>query len=410
MLFEYGNAAMMVRPKNVMLIVVLVALVACVSHFYIADRLGFLRFVYPLESGVTQYRLSCSAGGPSWLVEVLQFANESQASLANQVAYIAPDGARFHCENGWQAGMLRSPAITERTRFRYASISKLFTADLILELVNEGVLTLDTELQTIFPQELAVVKDERIKSITIRQLLNHSAGFDRFKTPDPLFEHYDKPWCPYNPLALADLALDFNPGAQTKYSNVGYCLLGMVAERVTGVPYRQLVENQIENSGIRFIDGPYLADEARYDFRYSDFYGSGYYKYFDFYALSSSAGLSGSAIDAASEIKRMINRSPLNILSFSVPDGCDAKSFSRCYGLVLSIYKPSGGALKLLIQNGFLPGTSSAAIIDDRGGITVWLGSGTPPEGHRSTQKMNQYIYDKLELYYSNIPTNSYNE
>src|SRR5690606_38280416 len=128
--------------------------------------------------------------------------------------------------------------------------------------------------------------------------------FDRLRTPDPMSLHRTKPWCPYSTSRLSTLRLDFAPGERYAYSNVGYCLLGMILERVTGTPYRQWIEREyrLKQAGIRFVDTSFYADEVRYDFRNSNLYGESYSNYFDFYALSSSAGLSGSALALAENV------------------------------------------------------------------------------------------------------------
>src|SRR5690606_24299187 len=121
---------------------------------------------YPIEAQIARFQMTCSNNAPVWLKASLQYATRMQGSLANQVAYIDPNGMLHHCENGWVGNLFRSPALDPDARFRFASVTKLFTADAVLSLVNAGKLTLDTRLVKVLPEVLPV-KDERLASVTI---------------------------------------------------------------------------------------------------------------------------------------------------------------------------------------------------------------------------------------------------
>src|SRR5690606_18601318 len=166
-----------------------------VSHLVITNPQGPMRLIYPVQAQIAQFKMTCSSGAPGWLETSLRYATRSQGSLANQIAYIDPAGQFHHCENGWSGTFWRSPEVDQNTRFRFASVTKLFTADAVLSLINAGKLTLNTRLVDILPEVLPV-KDERLKLVTVEQLLNHTAGFDRSNGQDPMFLLDIKPWCP----------------------------------------------------------------------------------------------------------------------------------------------------------------------------------------------------------------------
>ena len=100
------------------------------------------------------------------------------------------------------------------------------------------------------------VADPRIYDITVRQLLQHSGGWDRDKSKgyDPLNvfnwdeENPDVPR-PVTPEEIIRTklreSLDFEPGTQFAYSNFGYYTLGRVIEAVTGLPYEEYVRSEI---------------------------------------------------------------------------------------------------------------------------------------------------------------------
>lgn len=145
-------------------------------------------------------------------------------------------------------------------RMRAGSITKTFTAMLILQLVDEGKLSLDDSVDKWLPGLVEDTVDTPMsgKDITVRQLLNHTSGMGNFVFDDNwLFEYANNPTKQYTPEELVKMTLAFPdteyytvpiaaPGVEWNYSNTGYVLLGLIAEKVTGDTW----ENEIEN---RFI-------------------------------------------------------------------------------------------------------------------------------------------------------------
>ena len=141
--------------------------------------------------------------------------------------------------------------------FRIASVTKPITATAILVLVERGQLDLDAKVLDILKPPVvsqAKVSDKRWKQITVRQLLFHTAGFDRDTGFDPMFRSDEIAKATGTPPPADSTAiihymlgrpLDFDPGAKHVYSNFGYCLLGRVIEQVTGKPYAEAVQNLV---------------------------------------------------------------------------------------------------------------------------------------------------------------------
>jgi len=239
----------------------------------------------------------------------------------------------YECHYGWNAFSLFSSRVTQQSRFRYASMTKALTADAVLRQVRAGKLTLDDRLlDWLLPG--VQVADPRLRAVTIEQLLRHSAGFDRMRSVDPMTVRERKPWCPYSAKPLAEVRLDFAPGERYAYSNLNYCLLGMLLEKTSGIPLRKLMEREysLRARGIRFIDGPYLDDEVSYDFRNGGFYGDDYWRYFDFEALSSAAGLSGSASAYASLWATLRDEQGFPVAQATRENICEAERLRGCYG------------------------------------------------------------------------------
>jgi len=136
--------------------------------------------------------------------------------------------------------------------FRIASISKPLTAVAVLQLVESGRLALETQVWQLL--DLAAPADRRWKDITVRHLLQHTGGFDRGRSFDPMFRarqiaaELDVPLPPAPRDIIRFMVgqeLDFDPGSRYAYSNFGYCLLGRVIERIAGGPYEQYVRQHV---------------------------------------------------------------------------------------------------------------------------------------------------------------------
>lgn len=144
--------------------------------------------------------------------------------------------------------------------FRVASVSKLITATAIMKLVEDGSVSLT---DTVFGENgilndsiYSVIKDSKVKSITIENLLNHTSGWTN-KQGDPLFQTLEiaKKMKSELPLktetivqyVLENRKLDYKPGKKSVYSNLGYAVLGLVIEKITNRSYEDYVATQILN-------------------------------------------------------------------------------------------------------------------------------------------------------------------
>ena len=143
-------------------------------------------------------------------------------------------------------------AVSPTSLFRIASVSKPITAVAILKLVQQKALSLDDKIVSFL--QLRKPKDPRWKSVTVRQLLHHTGGWDSKASYDPMF-HFrtiakDKQLS--FPLSHQDLieymldqSLDFEPGSRYAYSNFGYCLLGRIIEKATKTSYETYVKEAV---------------------------------------------------------------------------------------------------------------------------------------------------------------------
>lgn len=147
---------------------------------------------------------------------------------------------------------IRGPVdLTPEHIFRIASHSKTFTATALMQLVEQGRLRLD-DLAATFVPWLAEHSDPRVGEVTLRQLLSHGAGIIR-DGRDCDFWQLERPFPDADQLRGEVLAspLVTDPNVALKYSNIGYSVLGVVIEEVSGLSYGDYVlENIVRPLGL----------------------------------------------------------------------------------------------------------------------------------------------------------------
>jgi len=133
-----------------------------------------------------------------------------------------------------------------QTKFEIGSMTKQFTALLVLQFVNEGKIKLDGHLSDYLPY----YRRDTGNRVTVSQLLSHTSGIPNFISAPGFLEgpasrteysvkNFAQKYCGGD--------LEFAPGTRFNYSNSGYFLLGAILEQVSGNPYEQLLKERIFN-------------------------------------------------------------------------------------------------------------------------------------------------------------------
>jgi len=132
---------------------------------------------------------------------------------------------------------------TGKTCYRIASISKIFTATAIMQLVEAGKINLDEKISVYLPWFVSSV-DQKISNITVRQLLTHTSSISRdgdtlhwIENEFPDLKHIEK--------YISNLKLSFNIRSRWKYSNFGYSILGALIEQVSEKTYEEYIQENI---------------------------------------------------------------------------------------------------------------------------------------------------------------------
>ncbi|MFN8525285.1 MAG: serine hydrolase domain-containing protein [Chloroflexota bacterium] len=290
--------------------------------------------------------------------------------------------------------------------FRVASVSKPITAVAIMQLVEQERLSLDAPaymlLDRLIPTDPSA-RDPRLAGATVRTLLQHTGGWDRGRSFDPLFmpwfktaaeEYGDRFPTSCETVARFMLArpLDFAPGAGYAYSNFGYCLLGLIVERISGQPYQAYVrEHVLMPAGIsrmalgRTAPDERLSDEVTYydipDARLaSNILGRGPalvarpYGAFALEAMAANGGWVGSAMDLVRFADALDGRAGMPLLLNETLATMTERperiwqNTSSYYGMGWLVRPVRGGAT--LWHTGSLPGSYALLVRQQQG--TTW--------------------------------------
>ena len=321
--------------------------------------------------------------------------------------------------------------------FRWESMSKTVTAVAIMRLVEDGKLNLDDPVFTILNQYSPYNGrwgDSRLTGITVRQLLQHTGGWDRLTSlqADPVdgegvvkatsATHSSFP--PSIDTVIRYMLaqrLDFAPGARFAYSPFGYELLGRVIEKISGQPYATFVRQRVLDplgldrvqQGSAHLEGRLPGEVKYYDYpgapRIHSYVSSARemqprpYGFQDFDLTDSAGAWVGSAIDAAKLVAMLDGsrpRAPIGPDSFqamlkqSQPQTwIDANSW---YGFGLFVW-PLGDGL-LWGHGGYNPGAQTYFYHWPNGAVCAFLfnttGTDSSPTG--ATAYVSPAIRDVL--------------
>jgi D-alanyl-D-alanine carboxypeptidase len=159
-------------------------------------------------------------------------------------ALIVRDGRRQFFSRG-QGDVKRGVAPKLNRAFRIASVSKAYSGAVALSLVAKGKLRLDDTIGRLVPNLLP-----RARTVTVGQMLRHTAGLpDYIRDAQFLQKLIAKPSRYMTPRRLLSFVrsdpLEFPPGTKYGYSDSDNIVIGLIAEKVTGVPYEKLLRREI---------------------------------------------------------------------------------------------------------------------------------------------------------------------
>ncbi len=194
--------------------------------------------------------LSAERARAGALASPAAFVSEyAAAHQFNGTVVVASRGQVSYAKSfGWASIPFRVPN-TNQTRYKIASITKAFTAVLVLQLYEQGKLALNAPIKTYLPDYAG----EGGATVTIHQLLNHTSGIDNMDKVTTLEDAilggvppYQAPYTSDQLLSrFASGKLSNPPGTAFDYNNADYVILGKIIERLYGAPYEQVLQERI---------------------------------------------------------------------------------------------------------------------------------------------------------------------
>ena len=173
--------------------------------------------------------------------------------LAGVSVAVMRNGKLIHAAGYGYADVEQAVPATPLTVYRIASVTKQFTAALVLRLAERGQIDLDADIRKYLPDF-----DTGGRAVTVTQLLSHTSGIaDLTRIPAAMAQRCLDISVREVFAYISKEPFDFEPGESFRYNNSGFWLLGVIIERVTGKPYSQSIrELLLEPLGL---------DRTRYD-------------------------------------------------------------------------------------------------------------------------------------------------
>jgi CubicO group peptidase (beta-lactamase class C family) len=228
-------------------------------------------------------------------------ANLEGYHIPGATVAVVKDGELFFAKGyGYADLRSREPVVADETLFRVGSVGKSFTATAVMQLVAEGKLDLNADINTYL--EDFKIPDTYPQPITLHHLLTHTAGFEeRLKGIKARTAGDTRPLGEF--LAEDMPARVRPPGTFAAYDNYGLSLAGYIVEQVSGMPYDRYVEENIlkpldmGHSTTRQPPPPELTGNTAVGYTYED--GGYEAKGFEFYNIAPAGSMSATATDMA---------------------------------------------------------------------------------------------------------------
>ncbi|WP_163747329.1 serine hydrolase domain-containing protein [Mycolicibacterium helvum] len=171
-----------------------------------------------------------------------------KSGVAGMLATLTADGHTTTLTSG-VANHDTSESISVNSRFRIGSITKSFTAAILMQLVSEARLNLDDTIEKHLP---GMLSGEGVdgRTITVRQILQHRSGLPEFagdpRTDELKAAAEHRTVTPSEALAVAlGYPAQSRPGAEYKYTNTNYLIAGILIEKITGNSYADELNNRL---------------------------------------------------------------------------------------------------------------------------------------------------------------------
>lgn len=214
------------------------------------------------------------------------------------IQVVISDNKGFTTYNYGYQDIEKTAGVNDSTNWRYGSITKLFTAVMILQLESEGKISIDDSVS-----KYINLKQHNNAGITIKNLLNHTSGLYNYTSSSQLkWENTPNQCLDYS----LKRKLDFKPGSKYNYCNTGFLILGLIIEKITEKSYQENISERIfEPCGLESM--LYCSDEKT-PFNTARGYKMKGKKYKDYTDISHSwANSAGAVLGNLEDLNKFVN-------------------------------------------------------------------------------------------------------
>lgn len=170
------------------------------------------------------------------------------AELVGLGAIVIQDGKVIGLSLSGERKKDSGSSFSPNDKWHIGSITKSFTSTMIARLVERGDLRWDTSIEDVFPDESKI--NSEWKRVTLKNLLTHTSGAARDFSP---FLHFKNPEAGTARMMAREAAVknilaqqpENTPGTTFVYSNIGYTIAGVMAEKKTGIPWENLIVQEV---------------------------------------------------------------------------------------------------------------------------------------------------------------------
>jgi len=164
---------------------------------------------------------------------------ESKGKGMGSISLFQDGNEVYHNSFGY-ADIENNIEATEMTKYRIGSVSKIFTATIIMQLVDEKKLSLETTIDQYFPNL------PNVNKITIEQLLRHRSGLHNFTDDEDYLSWMESPQTKSELIEIfIEKGSDFEPNEKFEYSNTNYVLLSFIAEDTDNKSFSDILKSRI---------------------------------------------------------------------------------------------------------------------------------------------------------------------
>jgi len=174
------------------------------------------------------------------ITEIKRLFDNTELGKNYHGAILIAEGDHILFQNAYGENLSQTPNTLD-THYDLASMGKLFAATALMQLIEQDKISLETTVGEILDD----YPNEKAKAIQVKHLLSHTSGLGDYFGP-AFFENQDnvKSLEDFLPFFVDD-PLNFSPGETMRYSNAGYIVLGLIIQKVSGVPYPSYLEEHI---------------------------------------------------------------------------------------------------------------------------------------------------------------------